>query len=166
MFVRTVSKRDLKAVQALLAETWHATYDAIYGEARVGEIISEWHSMAALEGRLEAPLSEFLVADDGSTIGGVAYATAIDEGKTVMLHQLYVRPDSQGRGIGGLLLDEIEGCFPDAEKVRLEVEEANLKAVAFYLAEGFAKIGRTASCGRPDSGIPADIYERPIMWAD
>lgn len=166
MFVRTVSKRDLKAVQALLAETWHATYDAIYGKERVDEITARWHSTAALEERLEAPLSEFLVADDGTAIGGVAYATAIDEGKTVMLHQLYVRPHSQGRGIGGLLLDEIEGCFPDADKVRLEVEEANTKAVAFYLAEGFAKVGRTASCGRPDSGIPADIYERPIMWAD
>ncbi|WP_024585369.1 GNAT family N-acetyltransferase [Aliihoeflea sp. 2WW] len=166
MFVRTVSKRDLKAVQALLAETWHATYDSIYGEARVNEIIAEWHSMAALEAQLESPLSEFLVADDGTQIGGVVYATAIDEGKTVMLHQLYVRPDSQGRGIGGLLLDEIEGCFPDADKVRLEVEEANAKAVTFYLAQGFAKVGQTPSCGRPDSGIPADIYERPIMWAD
>ncbi|MDF1601504.1 GNAT family N-acetyltransferase [Mesorhizobium sp. YIM 152430] len=166
MFVRTASKRDLKAVQSLLAETWHATYDAIYGEARVDEIIAEWHSMAALEKRLEAPLSEFLVADDGTAVGGVAYATAVDEGKTVMLHQLYVRPESQGRGIGGLLLDEIEGCFPDADKIRLEVEEANAKAVAFYLAQGFAKVGRTASCGRPDSGIPADIYERPIMWAE
>ena len=166
MFVRTVSKRDLKAVQALLAETWHATYDSIYGEARVNEIIAEWHSMAALEAQLETPLSEFLVADDGTQIGGVAYATAIGDGKTVMLRQLYVRPDSQGRSIGGLLLDEIEGCFPDADKVRLEVEEANAKAVAFYLAQGFAKVGQTPSCGRPDSGITADIYERPIMWAD
>jgi GNAT superfamily N-acetyltransferase len=121
VFVRTASKRDLKAVQSLLAETWHATYDAIYGEARVDEIIAEWHSMAALEKRLEAPLSEFLVADDGVAIGGVAYATAVDEGKTVMLHQLYVRLESQGRGIGGLLLDEIEGCFPDADKLRRRV---------------------------------------------
>ena len=153
-------------MQALLAETWHATYDAIYGEARVKEIIAEWHSMAALEVLLETPLSEFLVADDGKTIGGVAFATAVDEGKTVLLHQLYVRPESQGHGIGGLLLDEIEGCFPDADKVRLEVEEANMRAVAFYVAQGFAKVGRTQSCGRPDSGIPADIYERPIMWAD
>jgi ribosomal protein S18 acetylase RimI-like enzyme len=166
VFVRTASKRDLKAVQALLAETWHATYDAIYGKARVDDITATWHSMAALEERLEAPLSEFLVADDGTTIGGVAYAMAVDEGKTVMLRQLCVRPDCQGRGIGGLLLDEIEGCFPDADKVRLEVEEANAKAIAFYLAQGFAKIGRTESCGRPDSGIAADIYERPIMWAD
>ncbi|MCO6385955.1 GNAT family N-acetyltransferase [Aliihoeflea sp. 40Bstr573] len=166
MFVRTVSKRDLKAVQALLAETWHATYDAIYGEERVNEIVAEWHSMPALEERLETPLSEFLLADDGTAIGGVAFATAVDEGKTVMLHQLYVRPDSQGHGIGALLLDEIEGCFPDADKVRLEVEEANAKAVAFYLAQGFAKVGQTTNCGRPDSGIAADIYERPIMWAD
>ncbi len=83
-----------------------------------------------------------------------------------MLHQLYVRPGMQGRGIGGLLLDEIEGCFPGADKVRLEVEEKNAKAVAFYTAQGFSQVGRTANCGSDQSGIPALVYERPIVWED
>ena len=41
MFVRTASERDLAAVRALLVETWHATYDAIYGGKRVTEITNE-----------------------------------------------------------------------------------------------------------------------------
>ncbi|TYR33680.1 GNAT family N-acetyltransferase [Mesorhizobium microcysteis] len=166
MFVRTASPRDLEAVRALLVATWHDTYDAIYGVERVNEITEDWHSIASLEARLERPNSEFLVADDGTRIGGVAFASAADDGKTVMLHQLYVQPDCQGRGIGGLLLDEIESCFPDADKVRLEVEEQNAKAVAFYLAQGFSKVGMTGNCGGGHSGIPAAIFERPIIWAD
>lgn len=166
VFVRTASRRDLDQVRALLVDTWHATYDAIYGEARVNEITNEWHTRAALEQRLDAPSSEFLLADDGKMIGGMAYATSVDDGKTVKLHQLYVRPGHQGQGIGGLLLDEVEGCFPDADRIRLEVEEANLQAVAFYLAQGFARTGQTANCGMTDSEIPAAIFERPIMWAD
>lgn len=165
MFVRTASSRDLEAVRALLVETWHDTYDSIYGPERVTAITDDWHSIRSLEGRLVRPHSEFLVADDGERIGGMAFAAAIDGGATVMLHQLYVRPDCQGRGIGGLLLDEVESCFPEANKVRLEVEEANAKAVAFYLAQGFAKAGMTANCGGT-SDIPAAIYERPIVWAD
>ena len=54
-----------------------------------------------------------------------------------MLHQLYVRPAHQGHGVGGMLLDEILNCFPEAETVRLEVEEANVRAIAFYEAYGF-----------------------------
>ncbi|MBX9450382.1 MAG: GNAT family N-acetyltransferase [Mesorhizobium sp.] len=166
MFVRTASSRDIEAVRALLVETWHDTYDAIYGPERVTAITDDWHSIPSLEARLIRPNSEFLVADDGERIGGMAFASAADEGKTVMLHQLYVQPGCQGRGIGSLLLDEIESCFPDADKVRLEVEEANAKAVAFYVAQGFAKVGMTANCGGSNSDIPAAIYDRPIVWAD
>ncbi len=31
MFVRTASERDVPAIRALLVETWHDTYDPIYG---------------------------------------------------------------------------------------------------------------------------------------
>lgn len=166
MFVRTAGERDLKAVRELLVETWHATYDDIYGVAKVTEITDDWHSIKSLRARLEKPRSEFVLADDGKVVAGMAFATAVDDGKTVMLHQLYVRPAMQGRGIGGLLLDEIENAFPEADKVRLEVEEKNAKAVAFYIGQGFSEVGRTENCGKDRSGIPALIFERPIVWAE
>lgn len=163
MFVRTAGERDLSAIRTLLAETWHATYDGIYGVERVNEITGEWHSVASLKSRLARPNSEFLVADDGKEIGGMAFAAATSDGKTIMLHQLYVRPARQGEGIGAMLLMEIEESFPDADRMRLEVEEANLQAVRFYLAQGFAEAGRTANCGAEQSGIPALIYEKPLI---
>lgn len=162
MFVRTASERDLDAIRVLLGETWHATYDSIYGAERVAAITADWHSPETLHEQLNRPRSEFLVADDGETIGGMAYASADESGSTVMLHQLYVLPAHQGHGIGGMLLDEILDSFPEAERVRLEVEEANVKAVAFYEAAGFEQAGRTANCGRNESGIPALIYERRL----
>ena len=160
MFVRTTGDRDIKAVRELLVETWHATYDAIYGPEKVTEITDDWHSVRSLTARLTTPNSEFLVADDGKRIAGMAFASADDTGKAVTLHQLYVRPDSQGRGIGGMLLDEVLNSFPDIETMRLEVEEANTRAVAFYEAYGFAQAGRTANCGKAESGIPALVMER------
>ena len=162
-FVRTAGKRDVEAVSHLLAETWHATYDGIYGEARVAEITASWHSPAALAPRVSRPQSEFVVADDGERLGGMAYAASSDaDRKLVILHQLYVRPDCQGRGIGQVLLREIEDAFPDAERLRVEVEAANEPAVGFWRANGFEPAGRTQSCGSADSGIPADIYEKRL----
>jgi ribosomal protein S18 acetylase RimI-like enzyme len=163
MFVRTASERDIEAVRALLVETWHATYDAIYGAERVTEITNHWHSLPSLKARLTRPNSEFLVADDGKQIGGMSYAEADETGKSVMLKQLYVLPSLQGRGIGGMLLDEVVESFSDAKLIRLEVEEQNAKAIAFYAANGFRQVGRTANCGADQSGIPALIYEKPLI---
>ncbi|MCQ0986629.1 GNAT family N-acetyltransferase [Jiella marina] len=161
-FVRTASRNDLEAISSLLGETWHATYDAIYGPEKVSEITTSWHSVKALETRLTRPESEFIVADDAERIGGVAFAASSDpERKLVMLHQLYVHPDLQGQGIGTALLEEVIAAFPDATTIRLEVEEANSGAVEFYRAHGFEAIGRTEDCGG-DSGIPAAVYERRL----
>jgi ribosomal protein S18 acetylase RimI-like enzyme len=161
MFVRTASERDLAAVRALLVETWHATYDAIYGAERVTEITDDWHSIASLKARLTRPNSEFLVADDGKRLGGIAFASASTDPKTILLNQLYVHPACQRQGIGRALLDEVESSFPEARTLRLEVEEANAAAIAFYRSQGFAPVGKTADCGG-GSGMPALILEKQV----
>lgn len=161
MFVRTAGERDLAAIRALLVETWHATYDAIYGAAKVTEITDEGHSIASLKARLTKPVSEFLVADDGKRIGGVAFAESTDSGKMVVLRQLYVLPSLQGRGIGGMLLDEIIESFPEADSIRLEVEAQNTRAIAFYEANGFVRPG-DASEDTDVSREPMLVYRRPL----
>lgn len=159
MFVRTAGERDLEAIKALLAEAWHVTYDAIYGPQRVNEITAEWHSMAALRARLTHPNSEFLVADDGESIAGVAFAAAVDDGKLVWLRQLYVRPEKQRNGIGTMLLEEVEQCFPEAHEIRLEVEKENTATVGFYRAWGFATIDTPQPV---QDGVSILVMEKPL----
>lgn len=161
LFIRSASPGDLQTISDLLGETWHATYDQIYGRDRVSEITAEWHSPAALADNLKKPNSEFVVADDGNTIAGMAYASALDGG-VVMLHQLYVKPEWQGQGAGRLLLEEIIGCFADVRTIRLEVEAENAGAIAFYQRHRFKQAGQTGNCGKPDSGIAALIFERQL----
>jgi len=162
MWVRTASQEDLDIISTMLTETWHHTYDHIYGREKVAELTEAWHSVAALKQRLTRPRSEFIVADDGAEIGGMAYVTQIDN-ETSMLHQLYVRPGQQGRGLGEKLLIEAESSFPDVRRIRLEVEEANNRAVKFYERNGFKQTGTTPDCGVKGSGIPAVIMEK-VIW--
>lgn len=161
MFVRTAGERDLEAVRDLLIETWHATYDAIYGVERVNEITGEWHSIAALKARLTRPNSEFLVADDGKRLGGMAFAAATSDPATIVLHQLFVRPDCQRQGIGQALLDEVQESFPEAKMLRLEVEEANAGAIAFYRANGFVGTGKTSDSA--EGRLPALVFEKKLF---
>jgi len=162
MWIRTAMKSDLKQISRLLTDTWHHTYDDLYGIDKVDEITRSWHSAETLSERIDLPRSEFIVADDGTAIHGVAFATADETGRTVTLHQLYVAPVHQGTGAGSQLLQEIIDGFPEAKTIRLEVEERNDKAVDFYMRRGFSMTGRTENCGRGDSGIPALIFERPL----
>jgi ribosomal protein S18 acetylase RimI-like enzyme len=158
-FIRTASERDLLAVQKLLGICWHATYDGIYGVERVNAITADWHSTASLKAMLAKPYSEFIVADGGAGIAGMAFASQSDPA-FAMLHQLYILPEAQGRGLGGKMLAEIEAAFPDARAMRLEVEAANEKAVRFYERQGFVAIIRTENCGKEESGIAALVMQK------
>ncbi|HXV31949.1 MAG TPA: GNAT family N-acetyltransferase [Sinorhizobium sp.] len=162
-FVRTASERDLEKVRALLVETWHATYDTFYGADKVNELTARWHSIEALKARLQRRDAEFVVADNGRDIAGMGYAAMSDTlKKTAILHQLYVLPKYQRLGIGREMFAELETCFPNAERMRLEVEPQNLHALAFYRAHGFSEVARTANCGDEQSGIAALILEKRL----
>ncbi len=161
MWIRSADHSDLEVIRELLKRTWHATYDHIYGVEKVNAITDSWHSIEALRRRLSKPYSEFVIADDGDEILGMAYAS-MSEDRLAVLHQLYVNPQAQGRGAGTALLVEMESAFPAAARMRLEVEEANAKAIEFYRRNGYREVGRTGNCGKPDSGIPALIFEKPL----
>ncbi len=152
-FVRTAMLQDVDAIRDVLATTWRETYVSFYGAAKVEELIADWHSELAVKRRLALPNGEFLVADDGTQIGGVAFATITE--KAISLHQLYVLPHLQRQGIGQMLFAEIESCFMDAHTLVLEVEPKNKNAIAFYEGLGFEQGEVIANCGTADSGISA-----------
>ena len=159
MWVRTASARDIEQISLLLNQVWHHTYDLIYGPQKIDEITQKWHASDQLRLKLAAHDSEFLVADDGTKIAGVASAS-ITKLNQVKLHQLYILPEFQGRGVGRLLLEEIEGSFIDAREIFLEVEEKNTAAIRFYQKHGFREGGNTTECGEKGSGIPALIFTK------
>ncbi|MGL4489104.1 MAG: GNAT family N-acetyltransferase [Rhizobiaceae bacterium] len=159
VFIRSANDKDLTEVQSLLRRAWHTAYDAIHGAEKVTAITLDWHSLANLKANLARPWSEFLVADTGEKLLGMAYARQSSE-DFVMLYQLYVEPDCTGQGIGAQLLDECFEAFPEAKAFRLEVDEQNPKAVRFYERFGFKEIARTANCGQDGSEMPAIVMER------
>jgi ribosomal protein S18 acetylase RimI-like enzyme len=161
VFVRSATERDLPQVQDLLRRAWHAAYDDIYGADKIAAITADWHSLAILKANLAKPWSEFLVADTGDTLLGMAYARQASE-DFVMIRQIYVDPDYTGQGIGAKLMEECFEAFPEAKAFRLEVDEQNPNAVRFYERYGFKEVSRTANCGKDGSNMPAIVMEKRV----
>lgn len=150
LVIRDAEAADLPAVRALLVETWHATYDGVYGWQRVAEITNAWHSLENLSSQLGREEGVFLVALVGEEI--VATASARKErDRTALLTRLYVLPAWQGTGIGRTLLQVALACFPDAPVAKLEVENRNEAAIAFYERMGFFLQRQARFDGRDDA---------------
>jgi N-acetylglutamate synthase-like GNAT family acetyltransferase len=150
-FIRSAGEADLKTVSALLDRESHMDQGP--------------HTIAALKAQLMRPDSEFVVADDGKRIAGMAYAAMDkDEGDVVILHQLAVDHDFAGQGIGRDLFAEVETCFPAAKQMRVQVEAANEKAIDFFKGLGFSDIGWAKTAGAPGAEIHALILGKELTF--
>ena len=92
-----------------------------------------------------------LVAQEGDYIlGYVCTYVVLDEGE---LTNIAVRPDSRGRGIGRMLMEELLKKAVDAgvKTIVLEARVSNTAAIKLYEQMGFRKLG-----------IRKNFYEQPV----
>ena len=160
--IRSCEVGDLEAVSALLGETWHATYDNIYGAERVSALTKSWHSIGTLTENLGQVDATFLVAEREVRILGTAFARLDVETAKLMCDRIYVHPDAQGTGVGYALLGELIVRSGPAERICLEVESMNTRAIAFYERAGFKVTGQGTDCGGMGDNIDHLIMERTL----
>ena len=158
--IRAATKEDLPEISELLGQTWHATYDGIYGRERVSSVTAKWHSVANLVAGLDNPSRTFLVAEVNGTIVGTASAAISPDNETVTLARLYVHPHHQGLGLGKAMFAAMIAAYPNAKRLTLEVEPANSKAIGFYQARGLAITGKTKDCGGCGDDIAALVLTK------
>ena len=123
----------------LWVATWTATMPEIDFEARRGWLVD--HLAEALD-RGEA--IRVAVVETGEVAGFVLIDPA-----TGWLDQIAVGPEQRGAGIAEALLAAAREISP--ERVGLDVNADNIRAVAFYRAQGFEEVGQGVN---PRSGLP------------
>lgn len=62
---------------------------------------------------------------------------------TAHITNIAVHPDSRGKGIGGLILEDIINCIKglSINSITLEVRKSNIRATKLYTKYGFHEIG-------------------------
>ncbi|GGI29733.1 MULTISPECIES: GNAT family N-acetyltransferase [Staphylococcus] len=131
--VRIATPEDVIGIRDVATKAWYNTYLDIYAASTVNELLAASYNENHLLKRLKEQL--FLVAIEDEEV--VGFANFIS-GTELYLSAHYVRPHSQHKGFGRLLLEKgiahFEGQY---DAVYLEVDTQNERGVAFYEKEGF-----------------------------
>ncbi|MCX5587486.1 GNAT family N-acetyltransferase [Streptomyces erythrochromogenes] len=147
--IRNARPADLDAIAALHTRA-RATYyqghipeEAYAGEAELARTREGWTVAVARE----AAEGGVLCAEEGGELTGVA-AFRTQDGETT-LTQLHVDPVRWRRGTGAALHEACLEAWRRAgvRRVRLEVYEHNLRAQAFYAAQGWVPDPSATSSG-------------------
>ena len=136
--IRLANVEDLITVERLAREIWPVTYNGIVPPDHLSYMLNMIYNNAALRDQLLNQHQIFLMVElDGKPVAFAAYSTV--EPGVSKLHKIYVHQDTQGQGIGKLLLDHIINDLQSNSfhTLRLNVNRYN-KARFFYEKNGFA----------------------------
>ncbi|QLK85400.1 GNAT family N-acetyltransferase [Staphylococcus sp. 17KM0847] len=131
--VRIATPEDVIGIRDVATKAWYNTYLNIYAASTVNDLLAASYNETHLLKRLKEQL--FLVAIEDDMV--VGFANFI-QGSELYLAAHYVRPHSQNKGYGRLLLEKgLEYYKGQYDTVYLEVDKHNEKGVSFYEREGF-----------------------------
>lgn len=137
LVLRAPRAEERSALLDLWVASWRTTFPAIDFDARRGWLI------AHLE-RLEQAGAAIVAAFAGARPEG--FVVVDPAGR---IDQIVVAPHAQGRGVAQRLMGEARRIAPD--RLELDVNADNPRALRFYDREGFQKIGEGRN---PNSGLP------------
>jgi ribosomal protein S18 acetylase RimI-like enzyme len=128
---------EAEALAGLARIIWQAHYLAIITQAQIDYMLEQRYKPGLIRQTL-ARGDRWEVARDHEALVGFAHGYPMSDGD-YKLDKLYVHPDYQRHGIGGLLLDRLirharkHGC----ERLVLRVNRNNTNAIAAYRKYGF-----------------------------
>jgi RimJ/RimL family protein N-acetyltransferase len=145
MYFRKTTAADCAIIHSIAAQIWAPTYSHLMSSEQLEYMFEMMYSTDNLRRAMTEGGQTFLIfSHDGHDVGYVAYETLPNH--DFYLQKIYLLPSMQGQGAGRemlkALLDHLHTVDPDAKRLGLNVNRQNLKAVCFYLRNGFEIFSR------------------------
>jgi len=129
---------DFETIRSIAHTTWPVAYGEILSKAQLDYMLEKMYSDAALMDDLNQGHHFILIKDNSVCLGFAAFEHHYLDENCTRLHKIYLLPETQGKGLGKMLLEKIVVLAKEnhSETISLNVNRFN-KAFAFYKKMGF-----------------------------
>lgn len=137
--IRTATVNDVETIRQIADKTWWVTYSPILKEAQIEYMLREIYSAEKISRQIAENLHTFLLLEEeGCTVAFAAYSPREEDPEIYKLHKLYCLPETQGKGYGKVLINEVAQKTIEAGKTVLELNVNKYNnAKLFYEKMGF-----------------------------
>ncbi len=136
ILLRKAETADIEVIHRLAVSIWNDHYPAIIGQKQVDYMLGKMYSYETLNEQIKEKKQQFyLIESIEEALGFVAVELQKDE--TLFLNKFYILSNIQKRGFGAQAFKELLKLYPTIEKVTLQVNRQNYKAINFYFKQGF-----------------------------
>ena len=138
--IRLWTMGDIPDVRRIGWETWKATYGRFIPEEDLRAYHDEYYSVEALTRNFHRPSTRGYMALFGEDPAGYMIMSFDEKSGRCSVASIYVLPESQGHGLGSMLMQEAFRAAVEAkyDRVWLGVMSENSSTIAWYRALGFS----------------------------
>jgi ribosomal protein S18 acetylase RimI-like enzyme len=133
---------DIKLIQEIAHATWPITYGEILSKEQLDYMLDLIYSDEALTNHYHKKEQLFyLISEDEVNLGFIGIEHNYRDEAVTRIHKIYLLPQTQGKGIGKKVIDEIEkfALENNSKVLSLNVNRFNA-ALGFYKKIGFEVI--------------------------
>jgi len=138
-FIRKASTADVKTIREIAEKTWWHTYSPILEKDQICYMLGEMYAAEKISAQIANGTQTYLLLiEDENPVAFVSYSPREENKDIYKLHKLYCLPETQGKGYGKILINEVAAKTIEAGKhtLDLNVNRQN-KARNFYEKMGF-----------------------------
>src|ERR1700744_2991704 len=138
--IHQATLNDLETIRQIAEETWWAAYSPILEKEQIRFMLDEIYSVEKISSQLKNNTQTYLLlTEDDRPVAFAAYSPREEDPEIYKLHKLYCLPETQGKGYGKVLINEVAQKTIEAGKhtLDLNVNRYN-KAKTFYEKMGFS----------------------------
>lgn len=138
--IRTATTNDVETIRQIADQTWWVTYGLILEKEQIDFMLNEIYSPGKIRAQIENNVQTYLLLLEGEQpVAFASYSPREENAEIYKLHKLYCLPQTQGKGYGKILINQVSQKTIDAGKQVLELNVNRYNnAKTFYEKMGFA----------------------------
>lgn len=137
--ISEATTNDIKIIQNIVNITWPITYGKILSTEQLKYMLDLFYSDESLISQIEKKEQLFyLISEDETTLGFIGIEHNYQSQAITKIHKIYLLPETQGKGIGKKVVEEIQklALENNSTSLSLNVNRFN-SALSFYKKIGF-----------------------------